>query len=356
MADLSNILSDRSSWLGDESSDSIVVSSRIRLARNLANRAFPGWAGGEECVKTSRELQAALSATVAMRECHILEMTALSPLDRDILRERHLMSNEMAVKGRGSALALQRGGVIGVMINEEDHLRIQALQPGANLEELWTIVDALDNELAAIVSYAYSSRLGYLTACPTNLGTGLRASMMLHLPGLAIAKEIEPVIKGLNKIGLTARGLLGEGTDAMGNMFQVSNQVTLGESEKDILRRLKTVIGELIEHERNARQRLLEQRPVLVRDFIGRAYGTIMHAGLLTSREALDLLSAMNLGRELGVVENFTRADANRLIILAQPAHLQKHLGCGLDIEERDAARARLLREEFRRCQVQMVA
>lgn len=354
MLDLQNILPDRSNWLGDDSAETIVVSSRIRLARNLGNRAFPGWAGEEECVRTCRELQDSLSATITMRECHILEMPALSPLDRDILRERHLMSNEMATKGRGSALALRHDGVIGVMINEEDHLRMQALKPGANLDELWAAINALDDELAAAVTYAYSGRIGYLTACPTNLGTGLRASVMLHLPGLVIAKEIEPVIKGLNKIGLTARGLLGEGTDAMGNMFQVSNQMTLGESETDIIRRLQTVIGELVEHEQNARRRLLERRPVLLRDFVGRSYGAIMHAGLLTSREALDLLSAMSLGCELGMVENLTHAVVNRLIILAQPGHLQKHLRRGLDIEERDAARARLLREEFQRNNVRV--
>ena len=356
MNNLPDILPDRSNWLGDDPACTIVVSSRIRLARNLGNRAFPGWAGEEECVRTCRELEASLSATVAMRKCHILEMTALSPLDRDILRERHLMSNEMAAKGRGSALALRQDGVIGVMINEEDHLRMQALTPGFNLDMLWAAISSLDDELGAAVSYAYSSSLGYLTACPTNLGTGLRASVMLHLPGLVIVKEIEPVIKGLNKIGLTARGLLGEGTDAMGNMFQVSNQVTLGEAETDIIRRLQTVIGELVGHEQNARRRLIEQRPVLLRDFVGRAYGTIMHAGLLTSREALDLLSAMSLGRELDMVENLEHSVINRLIILAQPAHLQKHLRRGLDIEERDAARARLLREEFQRNNVRVVS
>jgi protein arginine kinase len=241
---------------------------------------------------------------------------------------------------------------LGVMVNEEDHLRLQAMRPGLMLNELWREIDALDSEIEAKVRYSFSAELGYLTACPTNVGTGLRASAMLHVPALRLANEIEPIIKGLAKIGLVVRGLLGEGTEATGNMFQVSNQTTLGESEETIIERLTHIVSEVAEHERNARMRLMEGRGSRIRDFIGRAYGVLCHAQVLTSRETLDLLSGLRLGVDLGIVSGLEISELNRLTLTSQPGHMQKLEGQFVEPGARDELRAARIRGVIRRATI----
>jgi protein arginine kinase len=334
-------------WLSQADTGGIVMSARIRLARNVAEAAFPGWAGAEEGEQLCRRLLPVLQALPPLKGGSVVRMEEASTLDRQILHERHLISTELMNKGAGSALVLGADETLSVMINEEDHLRLQGLAPGADLAGLWALVDALDTALAAQVSLAVTPRLGYLTACPSNVGTGLRASVMLHLPGLRLAGDAERVVKGLGKLGMAARGLLGEGTDASGCMYQISNQITLGEREADIIARLSETVGEIIRHETRARQRLAETRPSLLKDRVLRAVALLTHARLISAEEALDLLSAVRLGLAIGFLKSLEWKELDELFLWVQPAHLQRQAGRDLPPEERDEARAGLLRERL---------
>lgn len=339
-------------WLAAGALPAVAVSSRIRLARNLAGVAFPGWAGEDESVRIREQLWDMLRQLPALNPGFGVDMASASPVDREFLKERHLLSNELAQKGKGSGLVMRADETLSVMVNEEDHLRLQAMRPGMDLERLWAEIDALDSEIGRHVRYAFAEDLGYLTACPTNVGTGLRASVMIHLPGLRLTNEIEPIIRGLTKIGLAVRGLQGEGTEASGNMFQISNQTTLGESEPAIIDRLTRIVEELATHEQNARQRLMEQREAQVRDCVGRAYGVLCYARVLSSQEALDYLSGLRLGIELGMIAGVGVADINRLVVYTQPGHLQKVAGRAVNPDERDEVRAGMVRETVRRASV----
>ena len=325
----------------------IVVSSRVRLARNIRDVAFPGWAGEGERVRVCRELRAVFDRTETMAGSLFLDMSELTALDKEILKERHLISHELAEKGAGSGLIVSEDEGISVMINEEDHLRMQAITPGMHLEEIWHGLDLLDSEVERGVGFAFDGRLGYLTACPSNVGTGLRASVMMHLSGLKLLDEAQAVINGLERIGLAVRGLLGEGTEASGNMFQISNQSTLGRSEGEIIAQLVCVVGDLVDHERHARARLFQQRRTFLVDHIGRAIGVALHARILSSREAVDLLSALRLGVDFGFITNLKARQINEIMLLTQPGHLQKMCNRILGPEERDQMRAGLLRDRL---------
>jgi protein arginine kinase len=331
-------------WLAPGHETGIVISSRIRLARNIKNAAFPGWAGEDECDQVWKRLRPSLEALKSLQPPLSVGMDELDELGRQILFERHLISREHAEKGRGSGLILRRDEGLSIMVNEEDHLRLQAMKPGLDLKGIWAAINAMDSEVEEGVDYAFSARLGYLTACPTNVGTGLRASVMLHLPGLVLMNEMNPVIKGMGKIGLAVRGLWGEGTEAIGNMFQISNQKTLGEKEEDVINNLEQIVLEIIEHERNARTRLVEKRETVVKDHVGRAYGILANAHILTSKEALDLLSGLRLGVDLGIFSTVARGTIDELLLLTQPGHLQKMEQRSLKPKERDKFRARLVR------------
>jgi protein arginine kinase len=275
-------------------------------------------------------------------------MDNLGPLDKQILVERHLISREHAAKSSGSGLVLNKEESLCVMINEEDHLRMQALRPGLQLRQAWMSIDQVDTELERKLDYAFSSELGYLTACPTNLGTGIRVSAMLHLPGLVLAEQITQIISSVNKLNLAVRGLYGEGTEALGNVFQVSNQMTLGEVESEIVERLNKVLLQIIEHEENARAVLLEKKPKIVYNQIGRAYGILANAHSITSKETMNLLSLMRLGVDLGEFPSSDRALIDELFVVTQPAHLQKQFTEKLVAEERDLLRADMLRDRLR--------
>jgi protein arginine kinase len=259
-----------------------------------------------------------------------------------------LISREHAAKSSGSGLVLNRDETFCVMINEEDHLRMQALRPGLQLRQAWSAIDHLDSELEKKLDYAFNNDLGYMTACPTNLGTGIRVSAMLHLPGLVLGEQINPIVQSVNKLGLAVRGLYGEGTEALGNVFQVSNQMTLGENEITIVERLDKVLSQIIEHEENARQTLLEKQPKIVYNHIGRAYGILANAHSISSKETMNLLSFMRLGVELNLFPGAERALVDELFILTQPAHLQRQLSDKLSAEERDLIRADMLRERLK--------
>ena len=254
----------------------------------------------------------------------------------------------MRLRAPAADLVLNRDETLCFMINEEDHLRMQALCPGLQLRQAWATVDAADSALEKKLNYAFSPELGYLTACPTNLGTGIRVSAMLHLPGLVLAEQINPIIQSVNKLGLAVRGLYGEGTEALGNIFQVSNQMTLGESDSAIVERLQKVLNQIIEHEENARASLLEKQPKMVYNHVGRAYGILANAHSISSKETMNLLSLMRLGADAGLFPGVDRSQVDELFILTQPAHLQKQHSEKLSAEERDLLRADMLRERLR--------
>jgi len=328
--------------------DRIVMSSRVRLARNLKGAAFPGWAKKPERIKVMEAIRPAVESLPEMKDAFSEAMDNLGALDKQILVERHLISREHAAKGSGSGVVLNREETFCVMINEEDHLRMQALRPGLQLHEAWRAIDRLDSALEKKLDYAFSNELGYLTACPTNLGTGIRVSAMLHLPGLVLAEQINPIIQSVNKLGLAVRGLYGEGTEALGNVFQVSNQMTLGESETTIVERLDKVLSQIIEHEENARQLLLEKKTKVVFNHIGRAYGILANAHSISSKETMNLLSLMRLGVDLDLFPGAERSLVDELFIITQPAHLQKQFSDKLSAEERDLLRSDMVRDRLK--------
>ena len=328
--------------------DRIVMSSRVRLARNLRDHAFPGWAKKPERVKVLETVLPAVIAMPEMSDSFAEAMDNLTALDKQLLVERHLISREHAAKNVGSGLVVNRAETFSVMINEEDHLRMQALRPGFQTREAWQAVDKLDSALEKKLNFAFDNELGYLTACPTNLGTGIRVSAMLHLPGLVLAEQINPIIQSVNKLGLAVRGLYGEGTEALGNVFQVSNQMTLGESETVIVERLEKVLSQIIEHEENARQTLMEKKPKLVFNHIGRAYGILANAHSISSKETMNLLSLLRLGVDMELFPGTQRSLVDELFLITQPAHLQKQVSDKLSAEERDLIRADMVRERLK--------
>ena len=293
-------------------------------------------------------IQPAVESLPEMKGAFSGTMDRLTSLEKQILVERHLISREHAAKSAGSGLVLNRDETLCFMINEEDHLRMQALCPGLQLRQAFATIDAADSALEKKLIYAFNSELGYLTACPTNLGTGIRVSAMLHLPGLVLAEQINPIIQSVNKLGLAVRGLYGEGTEALGNVFQVSNQMTLGEAEIAIVERLEKVLAQIIEHEENARGSLLEKKPKTVYNHIGRAYGILANAHSISSKETMNLLSLMRLGIDMGLFPGVDRCLVDELFILTQPAHLQKQHSEKLSAEDRDLLRADMVRERLR--------
>src|SRR5580693_4544909 len=328
--------------------DRIVLSSRVRLARNIKDAAFPGWAKKPERVRVLDLIRPAVEGLPEMKTAFSESMDNLSSLDKQILVERHLISREHAAKSAGSGLVLNREESLCVMINEEDHLRMQALRPGLQLKQAWLAIDQVDTALEKKLDYAFSPEVGYLTACPTNLGTGIRVSAMLHLPGLVLAEQINAIIQSVNRLGLAVRGLYGEGTEALGNVFQVSNQQTLGETETTIVERLDKVLSQIIEHEENARAQLVEKKPKMVYNHIGRAFGILANAHSISSKETMNLLSLMRLGVDLGLFPGSDRSLTDELFILTQPAHLQRCHSDKLSAEERDLLRADMVREHLR--------
>ncbi|NDG72103.1 MAG: protein arginine kinase [Proteobacteria bacterium] len=345
----SRIIANSGEWLsGDGPNRQIVVSSRVRLARNLRDKPFPGWAKKSERLDVMNLVKQAVEHLPEMAESYSENLEALSPLEKQVLVERHLISREHAAKGVGSAVVMNAPQSLSVMINEEDHLRMQAIRCGLQLDNVFKMINRVDSELEDSLEFAYSAELGYLTACPSNVGTGMRASAMLHLPGLVMSDQINKIINSVNKIGLAVRGLHGEGTEAMGNLFQVSNQTTLGEAEEEIIGRLNRVIEQVIEHEQNARALLAQRKAITLHDQIGRAYGLLCHSYSISSKEALNLLSIIKLGIDLSVFPDAHRFPVDELFIETQPAHLQKGAQVvKMSSEERDALRATIIRAKL---------
>jgi protein arginine kinase len=333
------------SWLSRDDAAGIVLSSRVRLARNLAGRPFPCQARREERVRLCAEIRDACGQSQSLSPALFFDMGQLDTCDKQVLKERHLISREMAERGEGSGLLVADNERVAIMINEEDHLRLQAINPGDDLRTVWSHINGVDSDFERRMDFAFSPRLGYLTSCPSNVGTGLRASVMVHLPGLHLLEEVDAVCRGLTRIGLAVRGLFGEGSEAFGNMYQISNQVTLGRSEEEILNEVLEFVREVVQHERNARVRLFESRRSLLIDRVSRARAVLAAARLMTSEEMVELLSILRLGVECGLAQGIRIAGINELLLLSQPGHLQRMAGRALDAVERDELRARFGRE-----------
>jgi protein arginine kinase len=345
----SSVISTSGEWLrGEGPHNQIVISSRVRLARNLRDRAFPGWAKKAERTQILELIKPRVEELPEMQDSFSEVLQDLSALEKQVLVERHLISREHAAKSAGSAVVMNRRQTLSIMINEEDHLRMQSIRSGLQLKNAFKLIDKVDSALESKVDFAYDPKLGYLTACPTNVGTGMRASAMLHLPGLVLSELINQVIQAVNKIGLAVRGLYGEGTEAMGNLFQISNQTTLGEKEDEIVNRLTKVIETIIAKEHDARQVLIQKKSNTLWDQIGRAYGVLTYAHAMTSKEALNLLSIMKLGVDLGAFPEDRRLPIDELFMDTQPAHLQKSSQQKLNAEERDHLRAEIIRERLK--------
>jgi protein arginine kinase len=346
---LASILTTAGEWLSPDGGDHpIVISSRVRLARNLAKLPFPGWAKKTERMRILDEIKPEVDGLEQMDSAFSEQLNELSAVEKQVLVERHLISREHAAKGTGSAVVINPKQTLSIMINEEDHLRMQAISSGLDLQKTFHAIDNADSALEAHLDFAFDSDLGYLTACPTNVGTGMRASAMVHLPALVLSEQINQVVNSVNKIGLAVRGLYGEGTEAMGNLFQVSNQTTLGENENQIIDRLNKVIETLIQRENQARENLLATKRTMLLDQIGRAYGILTHAYCVSSKEALNLLSVMRLGIDLGFFPEEGRILINSLLMETQPAHLQHQSQQKLAAEERDCLRADIVRGKLK--------
>jgi protein arginine kinase len=335
-------------WLsGDAEEGELVLSSRARIARNLDKRPFTHGASAQVLGEIRDEVKAALADCPSLKGSLVLDMDETPEPDRMLLAERRLISREMVKNALNRSLVAQPDEELGVMINEEDHLRIQSFEPGLSLQKAYERLGRLDNEIDERICYAYSEELGYLTACPTNVGTGLRVSAMVHLPGLVHNKDIGQVLDGLRNIRLTVRGIYGEGSDIIGNFFQVSNSITLGLSEEDTVKNLEGHVRKVLEFEKKARSVLLKKARSLLEDKIWRAYGILRTARLVTSKEAMGLISAVRLGIGLGIITDCSLATLNELFIMIQPMHLQKLQDQVLKVEERDRARADYIRTKL---------
>jgi protein arginine kinase len=346
---LDNLTHTSGEWLrGTGPESDIVISSRVRLARNLAAFPFTNRASSYQKAEIESQLRDRIAKLELDPRLGYLNLPGLSTLDRQFLVERQLISRELASAEGPRGVALGPQETVSVMVNEEDHIRLQVMRSGFTLDETWQQIDKVDDLLEERVGYAFSDEFGYLTACPTNVGTGMRASVMLHLPALEHTKQIEKVFRALQKINLAVRGLYGEGSRASGHFYQISNQVTLGKSETNILNEIHSVIPQIITYERQARGAWLRDNRQGLQDKIARAYGTLCSATMMTSEETMELLSFVRLGINLGLIDDITIPTVNELFIHTQPAHLQKLMGAALDGEERNAARARYLRTRLR--------
>ena len=347
---LDSLIPNLGEWLrGTGPESDVVVSTRIRLARNLAAYPFANRATAAQKAEIVARARDAVGRADLPHALEYLDVPAMPALDRQFLVERQLISRELANVLEGPrGVAFDDRESVSIMVNEEDHLRLQVMRSGLALDEAWGEIDKVDDGLESRVTYAFHAQFGYLTACPTNVGTGMRASVMLHLPALGLTKQIDKVFRALQKINLAVRGLHGEGSRAFGDLYQISNQVTLGKSEPKILGEIKEVILTILQYERQARAVLVKERKQGEQDRVARALGTLGSATMITAEETMELLSVVRLGIHLRLIDDVPATAVNQLFIQTQAAHLQKLVGHALDGEERNAARAKYLKTRLR--------
>ena len=335
-------------WLDDSGAENdVVISSRVRIARNLENFKFPQIMSRQEAEDISLKILNVAKKTDSFNDYKFYRLNDLSVLEKNVFIEEHLISPNLVQNQEKASFLLKNDESVTIMINEEDHLRIQCLSSGLNLEELWSAANNIDDILEESLDFAFDEKFGYLTSCPTNTGTGMRASVMIHLPSLVFTGYMNNIYQALSQIGLTVRGLYGEGTSALGNIFQISNQTTLGETEEEIIQKLKNVIIQIADKEREVRNKLLNTRQIEIEDKVFRSMGTLKYSRILSSKEAMSLLSDVKMGIEMGIIKDIQSKEINKLMILIQPASLQKYFGTDLTAENRDIKRAELIRERI---------
>lgn len=338
-----------SSWMSAEGPDSdIVLSSRIRLARNIEQFKFPYAFSNEEANQVIQLIKNRMQEHRFSKvgEMELLIMENLQPLQKRVLVEKHLISPNLAEGSHGACL-LSENEEVSIMLNEEDHIRIQVLFPGFQIKEALEMANGIDDWIEDYADYAYDETAGYLTSCPTNVGTGLRASVMMHLPGLVLTHQMNRIIPAINQLGLVVRGIYGEGSEALGNIFQVSNQITLGKSEIEIVEDLISVVSQIVSQERNSREALRRTSGIQLENRIWRSFGVLAHSRIIESKEAASCLSDVRLGIDMGYIENVSRNILTELMIVTQPGFLQQYSGGPLRPDERDIRRAALIRERM---------
>jgi protein arginine kinase len=332
---------------GKELMSDVVISSRVRLARNIKGYIFPGKISEGHADEVRKKVKNAVlnSGNTVISNFVFMDMAGLSQLDRQVLVEKHLISRDMLDEKKAKGVIISRDEKISLLINEEDHIRIQCLFPGMQMERASQLCSKIDNLLEEKLEFAFSNEFGYLTSCPTNVGTGMRASVMLHLPALSMTGYIKSILEACTKLGVAVRGVYGEHSEALGDMFQMSNQVTLGQTEEEIVTSIKSVVSQILEQERNLRKKLYEQNPYKFEDRIFRSLGLFKNARIITSDESYKLISDVRLGVYMGIIKDVDIKTLNELMLLLQPASLQKHSGKNLSVDERDIKRAELVRK-----------
>ncbi|NLS45454.1 MAG: protein arginine kinase [Firmicutes bacterium] len=326
----------------------VALSSRVRLARNLGNNPFPNHASPAVLAGVANQVENAVRQTPELSGLKVIHLSEVSAQDRQVLVEKHLISPQHAKNAENRLVILAADESVSVMVNEEDHIRIQTLLPGFQLNDAYKLADKTDDYFESRLDFAFDENIGYITACPTNVGTGLRVSIMVHLPALVITGQVKAVLSAVSKLGIAVRGIYGEGSEALGNMFQLSNQITLGHSEQELIENLASVTMQVIEQERSSRGKLIAEMREQLEDRVQRAYGLLNHARLVTSQEALKLISDVKLGAELKLIPEVNGKTINELMVIIQPAYVQYLAGRALSPTERDAGRARLIREKIR--------
>lgn len=335
-------------WLrGTGPESDIVISTRIRLARNLADFPFIRRCSDEDRLSIERTVRARMDKIEQLATVRYVDVEELSEVDRQFLVERQLISRELAEADGARAVAVDPGEQFSVMINEEDHLRIQVMHSGLDLDSAWAQINELDDLLETTITYAFHPKYGYLTACPTNVGTGLRVSVMMHLPALVITQQIDKVFRSLQKISVTVRGLYGEGSQYTGDFYQISNQITLGKTEAELMQQVAEVVPLLIDYERRARQHLVQNTEKDLHDDVSRALGILRTAKKISSEETMHYLSKVRMGVNLGLIDGVEVNILNKLFIHTQPAHLQKLRGRLLGSSDRNIERANYLQQHL---------
>jgi protein arginine kinase len=332
-------------WLEGPATDlDVVISTRVRVARNLEHYKFPDLMTVEESDDLTDEILNAIKDSDEDKNYRFIRIRDLNPRERLVFIEEHLISPGLIQNLDKSSFLIRSDERATIMINEEDHIRIQTLFSGLKLLEGWELCSQIDDNLEQKIDYAFDEKLGFLTSCPTNVGTGLRASVMVHLPCLSMTGHINTIIEALRKVGLTVRGLYGEGSEALGNLYQISNQITLGESEEEIIKKLNKVINQIVARERNTRRYLLETKKLELEDKIYRSLGILTHSRLMSSKEAMNHLSNIKLGWDINLIQNDKFKEIVKLMIDIQPANIQKTLEKDMPSGERDNARAEIIR------------
>jgi len=345
---ISEMLASKRKWYSTEGQlADTVLSTRVRLARNIKGLRFPGRMMPEEASSVVHRVESAALGLDCLDGCKFTPMESLSVLERQFLLERHLISFDLASGGSNCGLIFDNSEGVSAMINEEDHVRIQAFKPGFQLDSCLQAANILDDHFESSFEWAFSDEFGYLTACPTNVGTGLRASVLIHLPALVLTRKVKKVLSGVTQVGLAVRGFYGEGTDVFGNFFQISNQITLGEKETQALLNLERVVRQLIDYEEKARDVLMRDASEQIKDKVRRAHGVFTNAYLLSSEETIGLASAIRLGITLGIPDLPKIQTINDILLYTQPAHLQLMAGKEMGSEERNLFRAKYITEKM---------